>query len=54
MPLLSRAFHLGMARWLAERLRRREEIVGKALAASTPRLPRGAAVPAPAVVQVSS
>lgn len=52
LPIMLREFHLGMARWLAERLRRREQIVGTALAASRTVLPAGAAIPAPAAVQV--
>ena len=51
VSFILRDFHLGMARWLAERLRRREQIVGTALAARSSQLPPGAAVPAPPEVQ---
>ena len=51
--VLLRDFHLGMAKWLAEQLRRRETIVGLALGASTPHpLPARAAVPDTPEVQV--
>ena len=51
VSFILRDFHIGMARWLAERLRRREQIVGTALAARSSQLPQGAAVPAPPEVQ---
>ena len=51
MSFIRRDFHLGMARWLAERLLRREQIVGTALAASSSQLPQDAVVPAPPEVQ---
>ena len=43
VSFILRDFHLGMARWLAERLRPREQIVGTALAANRSQIPQDAA-----------
>ena len=49
VPVVLRAFHLGMGEWLAEILRRRETMVGQARqAAGAPHRPGAAVVPSPA------